>query len=29
MANPPDLFRVYGRLDELVLHGPTNETVAP
>ena len=29
MANPPELFRAYGRLDELVLHVHTNETVAP
>ncbi len=29
MANPSSLFRVDGRLDELVLHVPTNETVAP
>jgi hypothetical protein len=29
MANPPDPFRVYGRLDKLAVFLPTNETVAP
>ena len=29
MANPPDMLMVYGRLDEMLLHVPTKETVSP